>query len=163
MPSIQVPWELCVVVAGWYFTLGESAADRILGVEDSNTFDLFQNMPRLVPQSFVWRQAFLSILWNYAHILISHGNVQLSGADDGDLMVWNFKPTLRSIRCSDHEVCICLLHVFQKKKRSWTWQCRGSWCLSLQGPVLSVAISKDKGIIASGSKDRTVRLWAPHM
>lgn len=34
---------------------------------------------------------------------------------------------------------------------------------SSQGPVLSVAIAGERGIIASGAKDRTVRLWAPHM
>lgn len=29
--------------------------------------------------------------------------------------------------------------------------------------MLSVAVSPTGGIIASGSKDRTVRLWAPNM
>ena len=38
-----------------------------------------------------------------------------------------------------------------------------TWRRRLQGPVLSCAVSSTGGIIASGSKDRTVRLWAPNM
>ena len=36
-------------------------------------------------------------------------------------------------------------------------------CPRTQGPVLSVAITPTGGIIATGSKDRTVRLWAPNI
>jgi centriolar protein POC1 len=55
--------------------------------------------------------------------------------------------------------------------RAWTQQCPRSHTLlrpaffscSPQGPVLSVAITPTGGIIATGSKDRTVRLWAPNI
>ena len=55
-----------------------------------------------------------------------------SGADDNTLMVWNFKPQMRAFRFVGHK-----------------------------GPVRCVNYSPNGTLIASGSVDRTVRLWVP--
>ena len=56
----------------------------------------------------------------------------ISGSNDGSVMVWNFKPQLRAFRFSGHKAA-----------------------------VLTVAYCPVTGLVASGSKDRTVRMWIP--
>eukprot|EP00951_Prasinocladus_malaysianus_P026912 scaffold240107_cov45-Prasinocladus_malaysianus.AAC.1 len=56
----------------------------------------------------------------------------ISGSLDGCIMVWNFKPQLRAYRFAGHKEA-----------------------------VYSVDYSAQNGLLASGSKDKTVRLWQP--
>ena len=66
--------------------------------------------------------------------LVFHSNMKqlISGSSDGSVMIWNFKPAMRAFRFSGHKAA-----------------------------VHSVAYCPVTGLVASGSKDRTVRLWIP--
>jgi len=55
-----------------------------------------------------------------------------SGGSDGSLMLWNFRPQLRSYRLRGHS-----------------------------GAVTSIAVSPDEGLVVSASIDHTIRLWTP--
>jgi centriolar protein POC1 len=54
----------------------------------------------------------------------------VSGSEDGNVIVWNFKPQMRPYKFIGHK-----------------------------GGVNDVAITPDGSLIASGSNDSTVRLW----
>lgn len=56
----------------------------------------------------------------------------VSGSADNTVMIWNFKPQLRAYRFAGHK-----------------------------DTVYSVAFSPTHSLIASGSKDTTVRIWQP--
>jgi centriolar protein POC1 len=55
----------------------------------------------------------------------------LSGSEDGNVIVWNFKPQMRPYKFIGHK-----------------------------GAVHDIAISPNGGLIASASNDQTVRLWS---
>lgn len=111
----------------------------------------------------------------------------VSGSADNTVMVWNFRPQLRSYRFEGHTVGLlvqvlawlfcallpahsffasrhCVLPYTRLTRLSAT-VC-GVAVTSLhtstsQGAVNAVAYSPDSKLIVSGSSDRTVRLWRP--
>ena len=86
----------------------------------------------------------------------------VSGSLDGCVMVWNFKPQLRAFRFVGHKV---RSHAFISNKHFLhlvhLLLSAYQHMLLLQAAVYSVAFDGVNGLIASGSKDKTVRLWHP--
>ncbi len=58
----------------------------------------------------------------------------ISGSEDGDVILWNFKPQMRPYKFIGHK-----------------------------GAINEIAISPNGGLIASASRDETVRLWSNSM
>ena len=112
-------------------------------------------------------------------VAFNHNMKQLiSGSLDGCVMVWNFKPQLRAFRFAGHKVwhfvmlcksCTNILRHYANRSATCAalkplhvshLQCPERSCY-LQAAVMSVAFDGVNGTIASGSKDKTVRLWQP--
>jgi len=93
----------------------------------------------------------------------------ISGSLDNCVMVWNFKPQLRAFRFAGHKVSCQVAVRFQQlcsvrfQQLCWPWHVLHEITPGgmLQAAVYSVAFSKARNLIASGSKDKTVRLWQP--
>lgn len=106
-------------------------------------------------------------------VCFNHNMKQLvTGSLDNCVMVWNFKPQLRAFRFAGHKVGCGQLtygiwsrggpaHTFRRAVSLHVPYSSADNPILVQAGVYSVAFSPVHALIASGSKDRTVRLWQP--
>ena len=130
--------------------LGDTAADAEFYNED----------PALERSFRGHKGGVTSVVWN------PNLRQLITGSLDASVMVWNFKPALRAFRFAGHKASVAQRPCW----RGCVWHFHASLlrcapaakpCCAQQGPVYSVAFSAQNGLIASGSKDKTIRFWLP--